>query len=100
MAGRRGWAHGVRVRRRAGHGPGVRGASQVLLRRICVRYEDRRRACFVSEAGEEFIPRDDAHRVVGMLHTGVEHLEWGPVLEDSAGTERFPGKGTYDTGAV
>jgi hypothetical protein len=100
MAGRRGWAHGVHVRQRAGHGPGHRGAAQVLLRRICVRYEDGGKACFVPKAGDEFFSRDDAHRVVGMLHAGAERLEWGPVLEDAAGTERFPGIGPYDTGAV
>ena len=67
----------------------------MLIRRICVRYEDGRRVCFVPEAGEEFFSQDDAHRVVGMLHKGSEILEWG--LRSS---ERHPGTGPYDTGAV
>jgi hypothetical protein len=40
----------------------------VLMRRICVRYEDGRRVCFVPEAREKFFSRDDVHRVVGFLH--------------------------------
>jgi hypothetical protein len=91
----RGRLHGVEVRRRATNGPGDRRAGQVLLRRICVRYEDGRRVCFVPEAGEEFFSRDDVHRVVGMLHIGSEALEWG--LTSSG---RYPGTGPYDTGAV
>jgi hypothetical protein len=67
----------------------------VLIRRICLRYEDGRRVCFVPEAGEEFFSQDDAHRVVGMLHKGSEALEWG--LKSS---QRHPGAGPYDTGAV
>jgi hypothetical protein len=73
---------------------------QLLIRRICVRYEDGRKVCFVPEAGEEFFSRDDAHRVVGMLHKGSEVLEWGLELEGQPGTERYPGTGPYDTGAV
>ncbi len=72
----------------------------MLMRRICVRYDDGRRACFVPESEEEFFSRDDAHRVVGMLHKGSEALEWGPTLEETPGTERTPGTGPYDTGAV
>jgi hypothetical protein len=34
--------------------PGDRRASEVLIRRICVRYEDDRKVCFVPEAGEEY----------------------------------------------
>jgi hypothetical protein len=49
----------------------------------------------VPEAGEEFFSRDDVHRVVGMLHTGSEELEWG--LSEPG---RQPGEGPYDTGAV
>jgi hypothetical protein len=97
---RRSWSHGVEVRRRDRGGPGDPGASQVLIRRICLRYEDGRRVCFVPEAGEEFFSQDDAHRVVGMLHEGSEVLEWGPVLEGHPGMERYPGTGPYDTGAV
>jgi hypothetical protein len=67
--------HGVEVRRRAAGGPGDPRASEVLIRRICVRYEDGGRVCFVPEAGEEFFSRDDVHRVVGMLHTGSEAME-------------------------
>lgn len=92
--------HGVEVRRRATNGEGDRRAGEVLVRRICVRYEDGRRVCFVPEAGEEFFSRDDVHRVVGMLHIGSEALEWGPALEGEPGTERYPGTGPYDTGAV
>jgi hypothetical protein len=87
--------HGVEVKRRATNGPGDRRAAQVRIRRICVRYEDDRRVCFVPEAGEEFFSRDDAHRVVGMLHIGSEALEW-----DMIRPERYPGTGPYDTGAV
>jgi hypothetical protein len=38
--------------------------------------------------------------VVGMLHKGSEALEWGLALEGQPGTERVPGEGPYDTGAV
>jgi hypothetical protein len=96
MGGRRsGPLHGIEVRRRAKNGPGDRRAAQVKIRRICVRYEDGRRVCFVPEAGEEFFSRDDVHRVVGMLHIGSEALEWGLIK-----SERYPGTGPYDTGAV
>ena len=87
--------HGVEVRRRATKGPGDRRAAQVLMRRIRLRYEDGRRGCFIPEAGEEFFSRDDVHRVVGMLHKGSEVLEWGLLS-----SERHPGAGPYDTGAV
>jgi hypothetical protein len=97
---RNNWSHGVEVRRRDRGGPGDRRASQVLIRRICLRYEDGRRVCFVPEAGEEFFSQDDAHRVVGMLHKGAEALEWGLALEEYPGTERYPGMGPYDIGAV
>jgi hypothetical protein len=100
VGSKRGWSHGVEVRKRARGGPGDQRASQVLIRRICVRYEDGRRVCFVPEAGEEFFSQDDAHRVVGMLHKGSEALEWGPVLEGYPDAERHPGMGPYDTGAV
>jgi hypothetical protein len=50
----------------------------VLMRRICIRYEDGRKVCFVPEAGEEYFSQDDAHRVVGMLHKGTEVLECAP----------------------
>ena len=60
-----------------------------------MRYGDGRRVCFVPEAGKEFFSRDDVHRVVGMLHTGSEAMEWG--LTPS---ERYPATGPYDTGAV
>ena len=93
--GRRGWSHGVEVERRANNGPGDRWASEVLIRRICVRYEDDRKVCFVPEAGEEFFSQDDAHRVVGMLYKGSEVLEWG-----LSSSQRHPGTGPYDTGAV
>ena len=86
---------GIEVKRRAHNDPDDRRAAEVLIRRICLRYEDGRRACFVPEAGEEFFSRDDAHRVVGMLHTGSEDLEWG--LTEPG---RQYGEGPYDTGAV
>ena len=97
MGGRRrgGLLHGVEVRRRVADDAWDPMASEVLIRRICVRYEDGRRVCFIPEAGEEFFSQDDAHRVVGMLHIGSEALEWGLVS-----TERYPGTGPYDTGAV
>ena len=47
------------------------------------------------EFGEEFFSQDDAHRVVGMLHKGSEVLEWG-----LSSSQRHPGTGPYDTGAV
>ena len=72
----------------------------MLIQCICLRYYDGRKECIVPEVGEEFFSRDDAHRVVGMLHKGSEALEWGPALEGQPGTERFPGEGSYDTGAV
>jgi hypothetical protein len=87
--------HGVEVTRRATNGHGNQGGGQVLIRRICVRYEDGRRVCFVPDAGEEIFSRDDAYRVVGMLHIGSEALEWG--LTEP---ERYPGTGPYNTGAV
>jgi hypothetical protein len=95
VGSRRAWSHGVEVRRRATNGPGDRRESEVLIRRICLRYEDGQKVSFVPEAGEEFFSQDDAHRVVGMLHKGSEALEWG--LRSS---ERYPGTRPYDTGAV
>jgi hypothetical protein len=96
MGGRRGRSqHGVEVKRRATSGPGQQRASQVRIRRICIRYEDGRRVCFVPEAGEEFFSQDDAHKVVGLLHIGSEALEWELAREG-----RYPGTGPYDTGAV
>jgi hypothetical protein len=45
--------HGVGVRRQTTTGgTGHRRAGQVLIRRIYLRYEDGRRACFVPESGE------------------------------------------------
>ena len=85
----------MEVERRANNGPGDRWASEVLIRRICVRYGDNRKVCFVPEAGEEYFSQDDAHRVVGMLHKGSEVLEWG-----LSSSQRHPGTGPYDTGAV
>jgi hypothetical protein len=85
----------VEMRSRAKNDPGDRRAGQVLMRRICVRYEDDRKVCFVPEAGEEFFSQDDAHRLVGMLHRGSEVLEWG-----LSSSQRHPGTGPYDTGAV
>ena len=93
--GKRGWSHGVEVRRRDRGGPGDRRASKVVIRRICIRYEDNRKVCFVPEAEEEFFSQDDALRLVGMLHKGSEALEWG-----LSSSERHPGTGPYDSGAV
>jgi hypothetical protein len=75
--GKGGRLQGIEVKRRAKNGPHDRRAAQVRIRRICLRYEGGRRVCFVPEAGEEFFSRDDAHRVVGMLHTGSEDIEGG-----------------------
>jgi hypothetical protein len=76
--GRRAWSHVIEVSRHATtHETGGHKASEVLFRRICVRYEDSRRMYFIPESGEEFFSRDDAHGVVGMLHKGSEVLEWG-----------------------
>ena len=85
----------MEMRSRAKNDPGDRRAGQVLMRRICVRYEDDRKVCCVPEAGEEFFSQDDAHRLVGMLHKGSEVLEWG-----LSSSQRHPGTGPYDTGAV
>ena len=57
---------GIEVKRRAKDSLDDRRSAEVLIRRICLRYEDGRRACFVPEAGEEFFSRDDVHRVVGI----------------------------------
>ena len=95
MGGKRGWLQGVEVRRRDTSGRGERRSAEVLIRRICLGYEDGRRVCFVPEAEEEFLSRDDVHRVVGMMHTGSEDLEWR--LTEPG---RHPGEGPYDTGAV
>ena len=62
---RAGRFHGVEVSRRTTDGSGDPRASGVLIRRICVRYEDGGRVCFVPEAGEEYFSQDDAHRVAG-----------------------------------
>jgi hypothetical protein len=75
---RRTWSHGVDVRRRTTNGSGDRRAREVLMRRICIRYEDGRKVCFAPEPEEEFFSQDDAHRVVGMLHKGTEVLECAP----------------------
>lgn len=87
--------HGVEVSRRAADDSWDPMTGEMLIRRICVRYEDGRRVCFIPEAEEEFFSQDDAHRVVGMLHIGAEALEW-----EMTSTERYPGTGPYDTGAV
>ena len=85
-------SHGVEVKRRATKGPGDRRDGEVLICRICIRYEDDRKVCFVPEAGEEFFSQDEAHRLVGMLRKGSEALEWG-----LSSSERHPGTGPYDT---
>jgi hypothetical protein len=97
MGRRRGgqW-HGIEVSRRGADDSWDPMAGEMLIRRICVSYEDGRKVCFVPEAGEEFFSQDEAHRVVGMLHSGSEALEWG--FTSSEG--RVPGMGPYDTGAV
>ncbi len=87
--------HGIEVRKRPTNGSGDPRAGGVWIRRISVRYEDGRRMSFIPEAGEEFFSQDDVHRVVGMLHIGSEALERGLIK-----SERVPGTGPYDTGAV
>jgi len=84
--------HGVEVSRRATDSSWNPVASELLIRRICVRYEDGRKVCFVPEAEEEFFSRDDVHRVVGMLHKGSEILEWDPAPERTRRGE-IPGHG-------
>jgi hypothetical protein len=93
---RAGRSHGIEVRRRGADDSWDPVAGEMLIGRICVSYEDGRKVCFVPEAGEEFFSQDEAHRVVGMLHSGSEALEWE--LTSSEG--RVPGMGPYDTGAV
>jgi hypothetical protein len=84
--------HGITVRRRPTEGLGDPRASKVLISRICIRYDDGRRVCFIPEAGEEFFSQDDVHRVVGMLHNGSDALQWGltpdrhPEAEQSGGS--------------
>jgi hypothetical protein len=49
--------HGVEVRWQATTSEtGDRRADQVLIRRICSRYEDGRRVCFVPESGSSTSP--------------------------------------------
>ena len=71
----------------------------MLLRHICLRYGDGREVCFVLEAGEEFFSRDDAHRV-GDAARGLGGPGVAPGAGGQPGTQRFPGEGPYDTGAV
>ena len=52
-----GQLHGVKVSRRATNGPGGRRASEVQIRRICIRYEDGRKVCFVPERGRSSSPK-------------------------------------------
>ena len=90
--------YGVEVRKRPEDSkdlPGDPRASEVLIRRICLRYEDGRKVCFIPDAGEEFFSRDEVRRIVGLMHTGSEAMEWG-----LTSSERYPGTGPYDTGAV
>jgi hypothetical protein len=91
---RRGPFHGVEVSRRATDGSGDPRASEVLIRRICIHYEDGRKVCFISEASEEFFSQDDAHRVVEIMHRGSEALEWG------LRPERHPSTAPDATGLV
>jgi hypothetical protein len=100
MNSRRGWSHGVQVRRRVADDSWNPVAGEILIRRIRVRYDDGERVCSVPEAGEEPFSQDDAHRVVAMLHIGSEALEWDPALEGSPEPERYLGTGPYDTGAI
>lgn len=97
MGGRRTGApvHGVEVSRRAADDSWDPVDGDVLIRRICVRYEDGGRVCFIPEAGEEFFSQDDAQRVVGMLRSGSDALEWG-----LASSERYPGTEPHDTGSI
>jgi len=89
---RRGLFHGVEVRRRATDGSGDRRVSEVLIRRICIQYEDGWKVRLFPEAREEFYSQDDAYRVVGILDRGSEVLEWG------LGPERDPSTTPYVTG--
>jgi hypothetical protein len=102
MSKRRGGGrlHGVEVSRRATDSSWNQVASELLIRRICLGYEEGRKVCFVPEAVEEFFSRDDVQRVIGMLHIGSETLEWDPAPERDPGAERYPSTEPYDTGAV
>ena len=93
---RAGGLNSIEVSRRGADDSWDPTAGEMLIWRICVSYEDGRKVCFVPEAEEEFFSQDEAHRVVGMLHSGSEALEWG--FTSSEG--RVPGMGPYDTGAV
>jgi hypothetical protein len=62
---RRGPFHGVEVNRRATDGSGDPRASEVLIRRMCIHYEDDKKVCLIPEAREESFSQDDARRVVG-----------------------------------
>ena len=50
-AGRHDRPHGVRVIRRTADADWSPVAGEVLMRRVCVRYEDGKRVCFVPEGG-------------------------------------------------
>ncbi len=52
MGRRRGQWQGVEVSRRAADDSWDPITGAMLIRRICIRYEDGRRVCFVPEAGE------------------------------------------------
>jgi predicted amidohydrolase YtcJ len=72
-----------------------RGIVAITDMMVFTRPYDHLRMYHDAEAEEEFFSRDDAHRVVGMLHKGSEVLEWG-----LSSSQRHPGTGPYDTGAV
>jgi hypothetical protein len=66
---RGGRLHGVEVSRRAADGSWDPTAGEM--------HEDGRRVCFIPEAGEEFFSQDDAYRVVGLMRSASNVVEWG-----------------------
>jgi hypothetical protein len=73
--------HGIVVRRRPTDGLGDPRASEVLIRRISIRYEDGRLMNVIPEAREEFFSQDDVERLVGVLLESSAALEWGQIAE-------------------
>jgi hypothetical protein len=74
--------HGITVSRRQAEGPGDPRASEVLIRRISIRYEDGRILTFVPEMDAEFFAQDDILRLTELLHRSSAALEWAQVPEE------------------
>jgi hypothetical protein len=54
---RAGRSHGIEVSRRVADNSWDPMSGEMLIRRICVGYEDGRKTCFIPEGGEEFSPK-------------------------------------------